>query len=120
MKLEKHIAAMQPGAAREHVLPPPPARRAAAALKGWMLTWFPVAWPDRMRRVQVAAQYRDIGKEALADIAMRNFLFEPFPRQFDPQYCIGRRDAALEIFQMARVDPRDVGDISVTTQGADK
>lgn len=80
-----------------------------------MLKWFPIAWPDRMLRLQVAAQYAALAqsKELLADIAMRNFLFEGAPDNANLAIIEGRRRAALEIFQMARMRPQDVADIGV-------
>lgn len=83
-----------------------------------MLRWFPVAWPDRMLRLRVAGEYASIAshRHMLADIAMRNFLFEPAPDGADLAIIEGRRRAALEIFQMARVNPADIADVSVRAQ----
>jgi hypothetical protein len=83
-----------------------------------MLKWFPVAWPDRTLRLRVAGEYQTLAacRYMMADIAMRNFLFEPAPEGADLAIIEGRRRAALEIFQMARVNPADIADVGVRVQ----
>ncbi|HLH50797.1 MAG TPA: hypothetical protein VE993_01585 [Stellaceae bacterium] len=91
-------------------------------MKAWISRWFAVAWPDRFFRQQVAAEYAAIGAKALADIAMRNFLYEPAPSNDPDEIMIieGRRRAAREIFDLARINPADLADIQVRLpQGAD-
>lgn len=90
-------------------------------MKQWICNWFGQVWPDRVRRLQVAAQYNDIGREALADIALRNYVFAPAPQHIDAIALArieGRREAALEIIQMSTVDPMALSRIEIG--GSDK
>ncbi len=66
-------------------------------------------WPFAGKRAAVLAGYRALGAQfsfTLADIALRNGVFRAND-QTDPaaiSYWNGRRDCALEIFQLAKAD----------------
>jgi hypothetical protein len=72
--------------------------------------WFATYWPSAQRRWLVITGYRALAmqhKDTLADIALRNNVFAPI-RESDPHKAAiaeGRRQCALEIFEMAQIDP---------------
>ena len=71
--------------------------------------WFAAIWPNAQRRWLVLNQYRALGtlsQAMLADIAIRNNVFSPI-RENDAHLAAiaeGRRQCALEIFKLSRVD----------------
>lgn len=71
--------------------------------------WFAAMWPNAQRRWVVINSYRGLGthhKEMLADIALRGGVFSS-NRESDPflaGVAEGRRQTALEIFKLARID----------------
>lgn len=71
--------------------------------------WFAAIWPNAQRRWVIINSYRALGthhKEMLADIALRAGAFAP-NRETDPFQAgvvEGRRQTALEIFKLARMD----------------
>lgn len=72
------------------------------------VTWFGAMWSNISRRRVVLEQYRNLGtmKPLLADIALRANLFAPIRSDSDRQGAMeeGRRQLALEIFKMAKID----------------
>lgn len=80
-------------------------------------TWFAKVWPQGQMRLRVVGEYAALksSPHLLADIAARNFVFQPLPE--DPHrmaICEGRRRAALEILELAKVDPRGLADVDFT------
>lgn len=72
--------------------------------------WFASYWPQAQRRWLVINGYRAFAthhQAALADIALRNYVFAPIRLSSDREAWIaeGRRQCALEIFKLANVDP---------------
>jgi hypothetical protein len=71
--------------------------------------WFAAFWPSAARRWLAMQGYRTLGlhhQVTLADIALRNNVFAPI-RETDPHLAAiaeGRRQCALEIFKLAKVD----------------
>lgn len=65
--------------------------------------WFAAIWPNAQRRWVIINQYRGLGKEMLADIALRNGVFAPNREESDRMAWIaeGRRQCALEIIKLA-------------------
>lgn len=83
-------------------------RRLRDAIENWP-RWFAGVWPNAQRRWVVINSYRGLGthhKEMLADIALRNHVFGPNREETDRMAWIaeGRRQCALEILKLARVD----------------
>ena len=67
-------------------------------------------WPTLSARSAVLSGYRALGaqhKHVLADIALRNHVFAPLPvgDALTIARAEGRRECALEIYQLAKIDP---------------
>jgi hypothetical protein len=93
-------------------------------MKPHLRKWFGVVWRDQVLRVRVAGEYSSLkaSPHMLADIAARNFVFAHLPD--DPHAMAvaeGRRRCALEILQLARVDPGEIANVKfqLTTRGDD-
>lgn len=87
-------------------------------MKRWIGLWFAQVWSQSQLRLRVAGEYAAIrsSRHMLADIAMRNGVFAPGPdanNLFQAGIAEGRKRAALEILDMARVDPADLMDVTV-------
>lgn len=83
-------------------------KRPGLLIENWP-RWFAAIWPNAQRRWVVINSYRGLGthhREMLADIALRNHVFAPNREESDRLAWIaeGRRQCALEILKLARVD----------------
>lgn len=87
-------------------------------MKPWARRWYAAIWRDKPLRLRVAGEYRALAtsKHLLADIAVRNHVFAPAPdaaNLFAAGVAEGRRRAALEIFDLVRIDPRELAEVTV-------
>lgn len=77
--------------------------------KNSAVAWFRQTWLVVAKRFTVLAQYRAIGNYAMADIALRGFVYSDFPDAkgdvFAAGIAVGRRQLALEILELKRADP---------------
>ena len=72
--------------------------------------WFSAVWRTRPRVEAVARQYQQLGAmpELVADIAARGSMFRASPPEDALKLAFeqGRRSLALEIVELAQIDPR--------------
>jgi hypothetical protein len=83
-------------------------------MKQHLRKWFSVAWRDQVLRMRVAGQYSSLkaSPQMLADIAARNFVFAHMPDEPHAMAIAeGRRRAALEILELARVDVDEIANV---------
>lgn len=76
--------------------------------------WFREMWLSSTKRWRVFAGYRSIDKLTLTDIALRGCVFSRMPPAhdlFDHGKLEGRRELALEIIKLARVEPQALLDL---------
>lgn len=72
--------------------------------------WLWQMWPTHTLRYAVCADYATIGaqhKHFLADVALRGGVYRAFDQRSDGDLANfnGRRELALEIIKLAKVDP---------------
>lgn len=89
-------------------------------MKQHLRNWFGRVWTDQVLRRRVAGEYGALkaSPHLLADIAARNFVFAALPD--DPHAMAiaeGRRRAALEILELARVDIDAIANVKFTLPG---
>lgn len=75
--------------------------------------WFRQMWPFGGARHALAGDYATIGaahKHFLADVALRGGVFRAFDPKFDRNLdeFNGRRELALEIIKLCRLDPQQL------------
>jgi hypothetical protein len=86
-------------------------------MKPLLKNWFAEKWQQATMRLRVAGEYNALrgSKHMLADIAARNHVFSELPN--DPHLMAigeGRRRAALEILELARVDIQEIAQVRFT------
>lgn len=79
--------------------------------------WFAKVWPQNAMRLRVAGEYAALkgSLHMLADIAARNHVLSDLPN--DPHLmpiAEGRRRAALEILELARVRVEEIAQVKFT------
>jgi hypothetical protein len=82
-------------------------------------------WPNALQRQVVAAEYAGLRNLSymMADLAMRNYVYSAAPNVdnlFAAGIAEGRRRAVLEIFKLARIDPRTIADLHRSTTEGDR
>lgn len=87
--------------------------------------WFASIWPSPARRMAVIAGYSSLATRhpsTLADIALRNYVFAPVRVGNDREAWIaeGRRQCALEIFKLAKIDPATLFDRTQVDRKGDR
>lgn len=84
-------------------------------MSGWNpRAWFAAFWPTTGNAQRVIDGYQAMGqnRELMADIALRGSLFtadyNPARTARDDAIAEGRRQFALEVFKLAKMDPADI------------
>lgn len=77
------------------------------------VSWFRQIWINPQKRWAVLGEYANLKNSPylLADIALRGFVFsrKPAPKDiYEAGKFEGRRELALEIVQLAEVDPAEI------------
>lgn len=84
-------------------------------MSGWNPKgWFKIFWPTPGKAMRVIDGYQAMAenRELMADIAIRGGLFaadyNPARTARDDAIAEGRRQFALEVFKLAKMDPADI------------